>query len=72
VLLPGDMLYIPRHHWHFVLAVDRAEAEDYYNNRSSMCSSACTNINTSSNTGEGVEFSFSVNFWWGKRLEKAE
>jgi len=47
-LQAGEMLFIPRWHWHLV-AAQREEEESQVD-----------------------PFSFSVSFWWGKRLEKKE
>ena len=57
-LSPGDSLYIPRWWWHLVIAGPMAIAED-------QDKIVINNSNTDSD-----RFSFSVNFWWGSRIEK--
>ena len=106
VLQPGDMVYIPRHHWHWIAAIDKDTAMKFKikNNCSRVDSNCSINTATSNNdntccyntnimtevfqSGKTVvgatlsssddcsrqksseHFSFSVNFWWGRRILK--
>ena len=40
VLFPGDMLFIPRHMWHFIISIDETTAMEWNNIRSNQFSSA--------------------------------
>ncbi len=87
VLGPGEMLFIPRHCWHFVQAIDRQTAEGWRRThpRSDVLSEEAAKNSPAANEGSAVEFdrqtsplqkeeecefSLSVSFWWGKRIEK--
>jgi len=61
VIGPGDMLFIPRWHWHFVESITKHSAMEWLHN---SCKMAECEVD------ENVEFSFSVSFWWGARIEK--
>ena len=78
VLGPGDALYIPRHCWHWVAAIDQRTALSFRHSNRRACSSHFEedgdNITGSRNSSidEVGSFSFSVNFWWGNRIVKQE
>ena len=62
VLLPGEMLFIPRHFWHFVSAPDGQQAAQRLQQLYPTAASAAA--------APPAAFSFSVNFWWGRRIEQ--
>lgn len=68
MLAPGECLYIPRHMWHYVMSVDREFALKWRENRYGTSANAPRDVNANSNPP--VDFSFSVSFWWGKRIEQ--
>lgn len=99
VLGPGEMLYIPRHYWHWVAAIDKSCADAFKNRRTLnnnnyerdgfdpfmvtteppiVCAPARDNSSPlKTDSAEFVahprdegHFSFSVNFWWGRRILK--
>ena len=84
ILGPGDMLFIPRWYWHFVAAVDAATACIWNNNHHTTTTtdpvfssigqehstSSSSSSSSSNNNINDVEYSFSVSFWWGKRILK--
>lgn len=82
VLAPGEMLFLPRHHWHFVQALDTATAlawrNMHYGCAHHSSDSSTTNINDNNSSDndkkhlQKVQFSMSVNFWWGPRLTPEE
>ena len=57
VLSPGDMLFLPRHWWHFVQSLDTATAL-----------AVGTGTTALDGAQQTVQFSFSVNFWWGDSI----
>ena len=60
VIGPGDMLFIPRGYWHYVQAINTTTANAWY---------AQHNITTNvDNLALPAVHSFSVSFWWGKRI----
>ena len=82
VLGPGDMLHIPRHCWHFIVAISADTAEHWCSNQRTKApegplspdwywklkttgTTACTNTRVAEH-----EYSFSLSFWWGKRILK--
>jgi hypothetical protein len=71
LLQPGDMLFIPRHTWHFVMAVDREEAAAFLQQQP-LQQPLDSQEEPEEESGAAVQFSFSANFWWGKRIEKDE
>jgi len=60
VIGPGDMLFIPRWHWHFVQSITMKAAMEWLR----------IDRKETELEDEDVEFSFSVSFWWGARIEK--
>ena len=85
VLAPGEMIFIPRWHWHFIVAIDTATAYSF-RKTSGLSWKRCIillqtlvfihlNIFTSDdglleNSIRESLYSFSVNFWWGRRILK--
>lgn len=67
VLGPGEMLFIPRHWWHFIAALDSDAAADA---RSKLGITSLLPPRPAS-IDDHPEFSFSVSFWWGPRREKS-
>jgi hypothetical protein len=69
------MLFIPRHYWHLVHAVDRQTALQWTADRavgvdlSGQQSVANKNMAVDERDEE-TDFSISVSLWWGKRIEK--
>lgn len=60
MLKPGDMLFIPRWYWHHVQAVDQATAKEWFTSHQSP-----VELKPSTH-------SFSVSFWWGKRITEVD
>ena len=73
ILGPGDMLFIPRWYWHFVAAVDATTAT-MWNNKHITATKKDDDHDGSDRqhqmNNSNVEYSFSVSFWWGKRILK--
>ncbi len=88
VLVPGEMLFIPRWCWHLVQAIDKDTALRWREARGhaavgpvrdikcettgSECSVERTGDSASGAVTGVAEFSISVSFWWGQRLEKTK
>ena len=72
VLEPGDILFIPRWHWHFITALNGDEKALYDQTQKLELDpySKQNDVSGAANRGECPSFSFSVNFWWGRRIEK--
>jgi hypothetical protein len=58
LLQPGQCLFIPRWWWHFITSIDHQTASRY--------------VSLTQKEKPETEFSFSINFWWGKRTEREE
>ena len=90
VMLPGDMLFIPRHHWHFIVSISHDEAIHWINNNNHNNNDNNNNDDDNHNNNDDDDnhnddndnhndndyskndnYSFSVSFWWGKRILKA-
>ena len=65
ILLPGDMLFIPRHYWHFIVSISHDQVIDWYN-KNSNSNDNCNDYNYTKDDN----YSFSVSFWWGRRILK--
>lgn len=63
ILETGDMLFIPRWHWHYCTAVMN---EDVSRTIEAASHAKANHVNLDVCNC----FSWSVNFWWGKRLLK--
>lgn len=70
VLGPGEMLFIPRWWWHFIVAVDRTSALIWRNKRLNVGKSGRGDTCRQDGRSTAVDYSFSVSFWWGKRILK--
>ena len=69
VLCPGEMLFIPRGHWHFIMALDhQCKCNRHEQDEGPEVTSSCGHSNSNDNNMERVLFSLSVNFWWGPRI----
>lgn len=79
LLRPGDLLFIPRHHWHYCAAVPSQAA------RALLTQARRAQAVGTEEQGDLAEhahyyfeidprecFSWSVNFWWGERIIKKE
>lgn len=64
LLRPGDMLFIPRHYWHYCTAVASPTVKSLLQSHTVNVESPDIEVDTSDC------FSWSVNFWWGKRIIK--
>lgn len=67
VLGPGEMLFIPRYYWHFVVAIDRDTALHW---RWKYCQNNRKPVSLPFADGNTSNYSFSVSFWWGERILK--
>ena len=69
LLEPGDMLFIPRHHWHYCTAVLNPVVRALLDGGEAIsdCAEGCSRY-IEMDTGDC--FSWSVNFWWGTRVIK--
>ncbi len=66
ILGPGDSLYLPKWYWHFIQAIDRETASEWfqYNSLNNRVADKEEYVKDAD-----IEYSFSVSFWWGKRCE---
>ncbi len=64
ILGPGEMLFMPRWHWHFSAAVNDDERREFYKFRQMEANAS------NSSQEDQAGYSFSVNFWWGPRKLK--
>lgn len=71
VLGPGEMLFIPRWHWHLVLAVDETTARRW---RKKHLREEIDQTSETTILGDDSrpQYAASVSLWWGSRLEKPE
>ncbi len=70
VLGPGEMLFIPRWHWHLVISLDEATALDWRRQHLKEDKDGSNSMNENNNSSP--RFSVSVSLWWGASLEKQE
>lgn len=59
MLGPGDMLFVPRWHWHFITAVDHITAESWEQEHLGT-------KRLRSFVNDRCQYSFSVSFWWNR------
>lgn len=81
VLCPGEVLYIPRHCWHFIASIDRDTAaaiiaasacrQGSMQSSSSVVFGERSDEQDDSKVEEGDTPCWSVNFWWGRRILKS-
>lgn len=70
VLREGESLFIPRWWWHYVTAIDRVSADSLNRKKEIRHSNSHSDRHSHSHSDKScVDFSFSINFWWGKRVE---
>jgi lysine-specific demethylase 8 len=62
VLAPGEMIFIPRYYWHFIMSIDKKQALNWKLHKQ--------NIKINQDNNENSEYSFSVSFWFGPRILK--
>lgn len=73
ILGPGDMLFIPRWHWHFIQSIDQDTAlawERKHLGTSAITASAAASVPRwrTMATPMPLAHSFSLSFWWGRRI----
>eukprot|EP01038_Epipyxis_sp_PR26KG_P007740 gene7740-10517_t len=69
ILGPGDMIFIPRWYWHFIIAIDKSTVNKLLQ-KDFHCSTLFSDkSNQSICLDNDFDFSFSVNFWWGPRIK---
>ena len=68
ILGPGECIYIPRHSWHYITSIPTNQAI-YYRNHGILYPQDKPIFANNINADVDIEFSFSVSFWWGKRIE---
>ncbi len=69
VLGPGECLFIPRHYWHYIQAIDADTAHSFLQQQSQV---GYRDSDLSFPAVPSPQFSFSVSFWWGKRISLEE
>ena len=67
VLFPGEMLFIPRHCWHFITAVNRDTAISFRRNEGII-----DGHDADGEADHPYGVTCSVSFWWGSRIEVSE
>jgi len=69
VLGPGDMLYIPRWYWHYIVSLppDDEKVVQYLVGKKKRKS---TDDENNFSKEQNHSFVFSVSFWWGSRILK--
>ena len=84
ILGPGEVLFIPRHTWHYIIALDwdkaeylrhsdintrRTESTPPADPQGGKTGNSISNISGSPGSPKSEQFSFSVSFWWGPSIE---
>jgi lysine-specific demethylase 8 len=62
LLAPGDCLFLPRWWWHYITSVEESTAQQLLGQNPSS-------VHVATDQSNQIQFSFSINFWWGKRIE---
>ena len=73
VLGPGDMLYIPRWYWHYIVSLppDDERVVQYRKNKETIGKKRKpTDGENNFSQEQNHSFVFSVSFWWGSRILK--
>jgi lysine-specific demethylase 8 len=78
IISPGEMLFIPRHCWHFIAALDDRTAAAWKSARLLRIAESQQRTVSANPHLQKIKlpeqqnrntYSFSVNIWWGKRIE---
>jgi hypothetical protein len=69
IIGPGDMLFIPRHSWHYIVALDWCQAETLLKTGCFGTRSVSVSSLAPAGSKSDPHFSFSVSFWWGPSIE---